>query len=109
MSFDSQGNDWGIGGYNPITGSYDSTNGGLVSGGNGGGLFGGFSNILNAAGNVFGTVWNAVNGPNQTVIPGGGILQNGQVYYPSAMAAGGNSSLFMILIFGGIAYLLLRK
>jgi hypothetical protein len=74
-----------------------------------GGLLDGLASIVNTAGSVFGSVWQTVNTPTQTVLPGGGVLQNGQVYYPAGTVGGSGSSLLLLGMFGLVAVLLLRK
>jgi hypothetical protein len=98
VSGDSTGN------WDPFAG----IGGGGVNGGtSGGGLD--WSNILNSAGSVFGSIWRTVNSPTQTILPGGGVLQNGQVYYPGGSIGGSGGSLLLLGILGLGAVLLLRK
>lgn len=91
----------------PITiPGYDNVS--LVSG-SGNSFWSNFGNILNSAGGAFANVWGALNSPTQQTLPGGGILQNGQVYYPQGTVTGSSGSIFLILIAGVIAVVLLRK
>jgi hypothetical protein len=89
------------GNWDPFAGIGGSPNGS-------GGILDGLSSILNTAGGVFGSIWKTVNTPNQQILPGGGVLVNGQPYYPSAVGAGGGS-LLLLGMFGLVAFLLLRK